>query len=46
MNSLNNLKVFMKECVNNDKNRIKLLTYRAIELYENLEFYRLRSKSL
>lgn len=44
MNSFSNLKLFIKECISNDKKRIKLFFYRSIEAYENFEFYRLRSK--
>ncbi len=45
MNSLNNLKVFLKDCLVKDKNRIKNIYYRSVEFYENFEFYRLKSKS-
>jgi hypothetical protein len=46
MNSLSNLKLFLRECISNDKKRIKLFVYRSIEAYENFEFFRLRSKCI
>ncbi len=44
MSSISKLNFFIKDCLARDKNRIKMVYYKSIELYENFEFYRLRSK--
>ena len=41
-----NFKLLLKQCFNNDKYRLKYLYYKSVEFYENIEFFRLRSKKI
>ena len=40
-----NIFKFLNVCWKNDVNKMKFYYYKSVELYENIQFYRLRSKN-